>query len=656
MSRNSKQFALALLSLACLALLAACNTSAPVLRYITITPTSATTSVGGTQQFMAQAYYSNGSVQDGTSLVTWASSNTSVATIIAGGLATGVAVGTTTITASSAGVPSATATLTVNQLTTIAVSPAKPTVPIGGTQQFKATATFSDGTTGDITSTATWTSSNTAAATMDATTIGQADVPTTATAGATSTITAAQFGVSSSTMLTVGAAIPVSLQVTPATATIAVGNTTTFTATETWSDGTKGHPPSSAVTWSSGTAATASVLPSTGVALGLTASTSPVTITATEPSLSPAPTAGTAALTVVTGKAHYAYVSNTFSPSNIQSWTVNATTSPYLTPTTQNTFGSSSSTQPLIDPSGLFMYYTDAAGSEHVAKIDPATGTLTDNGGPTPSVGPVPNPIYAAIDPFGRFLYVANQSSGVYGFTFDPATHNLVAITSVAPLTTTSPESLFIDRTGSFLYVVNGTTSSTTNGTISTFNIDQTTGALTAPTTNPTIPTGPEPLLGTWDPSGTHLYIANTGDNSVSEYSQSSGALTNIGTVPASAMTGVMAISNVTVDPSGTHAYVLDGGTGTNNGQIFGFPIGSGGVINASSPATGVAAGFAPIGDIAIDPTGVLMAVDNNNPVSPPANGSISLYTISGGALTPATPSSVAAGSAPLYVVFYVAP
>jgi hypothetical protein len=66
--RRNNQSALALISLACIVLLAACNSSTPVLQYVTITPPTGTTSVSGTFQFTAQAYYSNGSVQDGTSL------------------------------------------------------------------------------------------------------------------------------------------------------------------------------------------------------------------------------------------------------------------------------------------------------------------------------------------------------------------------------------------------------------------------------------------------------------------------------------------------------------------------------------------------------------------------------------------------------------
>ena len=139
--RRTNQPALALLSLACIALLAACNSSAPVLQYVTITPSTGTTSVGGTFQFTAHAYYSNGSVQDGTSLVTWASSNTSVATIVTGGLATGVGGGTTSITATAAGIPGVSATLTVNAAVSVSVSPQTTATGTGQTVSFTANAT-----------------------------------------------------------------------------------------------------------------------------------------------------------------------------------------------------------------------------------------------------------------------------------------------------------------------------------------------------------------------------------------------------------------------------------------------------------------------------------------------------------------------------------
>ena len=82
-------------------------------------------------------------------------------------------------------------------LTSITVSPSNPTLPIGHTQQFTATATYTDNSTKDITAVVTWGSSNASVASM--TTSGVA----TAIAGGTSTISATLGLVTGTTTMTV---------------------------------------------------------------------------------------------------------------------------------------------------------------------------------------------------------------------------------------------------------------------------------------------------------------------------------------------------------------------------------------------------------------------------------------------------------------------
>lgn len=53
-------------------------------------------------------------------------------------------------------------------LSSIAVTPASATIPVGGTQQFTATGTYSNGTTQNLTSQVTWTSASTTVATINA--------------------------------------------------------------------------------------------------------------------------------------------------------------------------------------------------------------------------------------------------------------------------------------------------------------------------------------------------------------------------------------------------------------------------------------------------------------------------------------------------------
>lgn len=80
---------------------------------IAVTPVNPTVLHGDTIQFTAMATTCTGVVNI-TDVATWTSSNTSVATIDSSGLATGIAIGTTNITAASAGVTSPIQVLTVN--------------------------------------------------------------------------------------------------------------------------------------------------------------------------------------------------------------------------------------------------------------------------------------------------------------------------------------------------------------------------------------------------------------------------------------------------------------------------------------------------------------------------------------------------------------
>ena len=84
------------------------------LQSIAVTPAAPSISAGTTQQFTATGTYSDSSTKDITTTVTWASSNTGFATIGAStGLATGVAAGTTQITATLGSVVSPNDALTV---------------------------------------------------------------------------------------------------------------------------------------------------------------------------------------------------------------------------------------------------------------------------------------------------------------------------------------------------------------------------------------------------------------------------------------------------------------------------------------------------------------------------------------------------------------
>jgi uncharacterized protein YjdB len=227
--------------------------TAAVLVSIQVTPTNPSVAAGRTQQFTATGTFSDATTQNLTTQVTWASSATATATIsnAAGsqGLATALKLGTTTISATLAGVTgSTTLTVTAAVLVSIQVTPVNPSVAAGRTQQFTATGTFSDATTQNLTTQVTWASSATAIATIS-NAAGSQGLATALKVG-TTTISATLAGVTGSTTLTVTAAVLVSIQVTPANVSLALGLTQQYTATGVFSDATTQNL-TTQVTWAS---------------------------------------------------------------------------------------------------------------------------------------------------------------------------------------------------------------------------------------------------------------------------------------------------------------------------------------------------------------------------------------------------------------------
>jgi hypothetical protein len=265
--------------------------TAPVLTSIVVTSTApATPPVAGTaavvtiyqgqtKQFYALGTYSDSSIQNITGTVAWSAGTGSVATVSTSGstagLATSVAAGTVAISATSGSITSTTTggdgSLTVIGLTSVTITPANPLGALGdadsadpygatnNTLQFTATANYADNTTGNVTASATWTSSTQAVATIG----GATGLAALLTAG-TSTITATYAGVSGDTLLTVTPAILESITVSPAGVSLGLNGTQQFTATGSYSDGTTADLTQSA-TWASGNSQVVTVN-STGLA------------------------------------------------------------------------------------------------------------------------------------------------------------------------------------------------------------------------------------------------------------------------------------------------------------------------------------------------------------------------------------------------------
>jgi uncharacterized protein YjdB len=259
------------------------NSAATNLASIAVSPAASSLPVNTSQQFTATGTYKDGSSRDLTALVSWASSFGSIASIDVSGVATGKSAGSTTISASLGGVTGSTSlTVTAPTISSIVITPDGLTLGIGIGQQYTATAIYSDGSTQDLVSGVTWSSSATGVAT-----INSSGLATTVGAG-TATITAKVGSFTDTTQLTVVAANLVSISVTPTPVSIAIGTDQQFSAVGSFNDGSTQLLPS--VTWSSSSSSVATV---NSAGLATAVGTGTATITATSGSVS-----GTAALTV----------------------------------------------------------------------------------------------------------------------------------------------------------------------------------------------------------------------------------------------------------------------------------------------------------------------------------------------------------------------
>jgi uncharacterized protein YjdB len=165
---------------------------------LAVTPATLQIAQQTSAQLTATGTFADGTTHNLTTAVTWSSSDASAATVgYQTGILAGLSAGTSTITA-TLGTVTSTAQVTVSNatLTSIAVSPASPSVALAGTLQLTATGTFSDGSTQPMLN-VTWSSSSPAVAYVSASGLA------TGTATGTATMSATVNGVSGSTVLTV---------------------------------------------------------------------------------------------------------------------------------------------------------------------------------------------------------------------------------------------------------------------------------------------------------------------------------------------------------------------------------------------------------------------------------------------------------------------
>jgi hypothetical protein len=282
------------------------NVGPPALLNMTVGPNQSSLPVGESEQLTATGNFSDGTIQNLTQSATWSSSAPGVATITAGGLATGVTAGTSSLSATMTSITSSTTlTVTAPVLVSIAVTPGNASIAAGNTQQFAATGTYSDGSAQNLTSTAAWSSSAPGVAA-----ITPGGLATGVKTGQSSLI-ATLGSITGSATLAVTAPVLVSIAVTPGNASIAVGTKQQFTATGTYSDASTQNLTSTAA-WSSSAPSVATIGDASGSqGLATTAGLGTTTMQATTGAINGSTTLTVTAGYVLTGSLNTARASHT---------------------------------------------------------------------------------------------------------------------------------------------------------------------------------------------------------------------------------------------------------------------------------------------------------------------------------------------------------
>ena len=515
-------------------------------------------------------------------------------------------------------------------LSSIAVTATPASVSAGSTSQFNAVGKYSDGTSGTITTSVTWTSATTTVATIAASGLA------TGVAAGTSVITATSGSITGTATLTVTAAKTLtSVAISPSPASVIAGSTTQLTAVATFSDGSISAL-TTGVTWTStAAAAVVTVGATTGLATGVAVGTSSVTVTYSGMT-SPLDT-----LTVT--PAEFAFVTN-FGENTVSQFRVGPGGSLVANGSPVGT-----GVQPFAlapDPTGKYLYVgnfnSDTLGTVSEYGIG-TNGQLTALATPNIPAGQGAN----GMTVYNNNVYVANiGDSTITQYSINATTGQLTTVATTSSGTSTAGAAsitFYTNSAGTFAYVPNYKV-----GTISVFSVNATSGLLSiTATSTATIPTGSTgPVSLAIDLSGKYAYVADLGSSSntgdIAQFSiNADGSLTAL--APPTAVSG----GNprwITVDPKTGTLYVPN--AGANSVQTF--TVGTGGQLTASAAAT--LASVTNPNYLAFDPTSTLLYVADRggtfNGQTGPFDNTISQFSVSTtSGLAPLAPPTVTTGA-----------
>ena len=575
---------------------------APHLVGITISPSSVSLPLGTGKQLTATGIYSDGSTRDLTTAVTWSSAAASIASVNSTGMAVSVAQGAVTVSAATGGI-TGTAGITVGppQLTALAITPVSSSLPLGTGQQLKATGTYTDGSTNDITSAVTWSSAALAIATVSPTGLVSSVTQGPATIGA------AVGTISATASVTVLPPQLTGLTITPAQASIFLGAASQkFSATGTYTDNSTADL-SSSVTWSVSNSyvlqvdAQGNASPARG---GYSA------VSATTGNFSSA-----ASLAVLSYPRYLVYANladRTLSRSTMDAASGQLRMIGYQL-TGANSFSAFECAT--TDPDGLFLYVAhtvnstvsgDPVGQVEIYQINPTSGTLAPlTGSPFPltaSVGCI------QFEPTGHYGYATaslnNTNNQLVTFSRDPASGLLTQVGSISLPNAAS--GVAMDPLGVYLYVATEYFGVNAPSEAFGYTIDPATGNLTP------IPGTPFQLSITsgsfaFHPSGNFIYMSNTGGTSVDAYAidRSTGKLSSLG---GGSLGTCVNPSRLSFAPDGTLAYatcLMDTNHDPHSASLASFAVAASGQLSSIGTAATDDTPQLPV----IDPSGQFIYV-----------------------------------------------
>src|SRR6266436_1980731 len=434
----------------------------------------------------------------------------------------------------------------------------QPVTATCGSLQYAATGLLSNGSTKDLTSTATWTSSSTSVATVNSSGLASGIGLGTTNIGATFT------GVSSATEpLAVDQLNSITLSPS-GIVTVPLGSSQSFLAIGNFTFAAGGPPgnldASSQVTWNSSNMAVATI-DTSGNATTVGTGTTTITATSCDGMVGSA--------TLIVGAA--APQSLQLSPATP---TINAGTTTLFTAVELLSNGT---TQPLTGA------VTWTSGTTTTATIDLNTGvalglaigtsTITATEAGTGFTGTVTLTVQAAA---ARFAYVANGNGGgsthfgtISGYTVDVTGGTFTPLTG-SPFTAFGPQQILLHPSGDLMYFIDR------NGALELFDIKSTDGSIADSKQQPVVASAVlSTNVGVIDPTGRFIYVISDAGNSIFGFSIKQTVATD--TAHNGALTGIPNMIGPTgytdttlstptwimTDRTGKYVYVVNDGNNT---------------------------------------------------------------------------------------------